>query len=105
MKKPPVYLNENAEKSRVYMKALLGSMGYFRDTINFDTTVNIVKGDQYRTTVTFDVKPGKVVRIDSFSYNIKQQDLQEITIANQKDALVKKEILLPKVPFHQNLTG
>ena len=45
------------------MKALLGSMGYFRDTINFDTTVNIVKGDQYRTTVTFDVKPGKVVRL------------------------------------------
>ena len=103
MKKPPVYLNENAEKSRVYMKALLGSMGYFRDTINFDTTVNIVKGDQYRTTVTFDVKPGKVVRIDSFSYNIKQQDLQEITIANQKDALVKKGDPFAKGPISSEL--
>ena len=103
MKKPPVYLNENAEKSRVYMKALLGSMGYFRDTINFDTTVNIVKGDQYRTTVTFDVKPGKVVRIDSFSYNIKQQDLQEITIANQKDALVKKGYPFAKGPISSEL--
>ena len=85
------------------MKALLGSMGYFRDTINFDTTVNIVKGDQYRTTVTFDVKPGKVVRIDSFSYNIKQQDLQEITIANQKDALVKKGDPFAKGPISSEL--
>ncbi len=90
MKKPPVYKKENAEKSIVYMKALLGSLGYFRDTITVDTVVKIVKGDQYRTTVTFDVKPGKVVRIDSFSYNINQQELQSIALVNQKDALVKK---------------
>jgi hypothetical protein len=89
MKKPPVYKNDNAEKSVTYMKALLGSMGYFRDTITYDTTVSI-RGDQYRATVDFNVKPGKVVRIDSFNYNIKQQELQSIALANQKDAFVKK---------------
>ncbi|MBC7873159.1 MAG: BamA/TamA family outer membrane protein [Ferruginibacter sp.] len=89
MKKPPVYKNDNAEKSVIYMKALLGSMGYFRDTITYDTTVSI-RGDQYRATVDFNVKPGKVVRIDSFNYNIKQQELQSIALANQKDAFVKK---------------
>ncbi len=90
MKNPPVYDTVNAEKSVDYMKASLRSMGYFRDTITYDTVVNKVKGDQYQTTVTFDVKPGKVVRIDSFNYNIRQQELQAIALANQKDALVKK---------------
>ena len=90
MKHPPVYTDDNAEKSVVYMNALLNSMGYFKDSITYDTVVNIAGGDQYRTTVNFTVKPGKVVPIDSFSYNIKQQELQSIALANQKDALVKK---------------
>ncbi len=90
MKKPPVYDISNAEKSVTYMKALLKSMGYMKDTITYDTTVNIVKGDQYRTTVDFTVKPGVVIRIDSFGYNFKQQELQNIALANQKEALVKK---------------
>jgi hypothetical protein len=90
MKKPPVYDISNAEKSVTYMKALLKSMGYMKDTITYDTTVNIVKGDQYRTTVDFTVKPGVVIRIDSFGYNFKQQELQKIALANQKEALVKK---------------
>ena len=90
MKTPPAYDGSNAEKSVVYMKALLNSMGYFKDSIIYDTAVNIAKGDQYQTTVTFTVKPGKTVPIDSFGYNIKQQELQTIALANQKDALVKK---------------
>jgi outer membrane protein insertion porin family len=98
MKKPPVYDNANAEKSVTYMRALLNSMGYFTDTITYDTAVS-VKGDQYRTTVNFSVKPGKVVRIDSFNYNIKQQELQSIAIANQKDAFVKKGNPFAKAPI------
>jgi len=103
MKKPPVYDVNNAEKSVTYMKALLGSMGYFKDSITYDTAVSIVKGDQYRTTVTFDVKPGKVVRIDSFNYNIKQAELQSITLLNQKNAFVKKGDPFAKAPISSEL--
>ncbi len=103
MKKPPVYDVSSAEKSVVYMRALLNSMGYFRDSITYDTAVSIVKGDQYRTTVTFDVKPGKVVRIDSFNYNIKQQELQSIALANQKDAFIKKGNPFAKAPISSEL--
>ena len=102
MKKPPVYNSDNAEKSVTYMKALLGSMGYFRDTITYDTTV-YRRGDQYRTTVDFNVQPGKVVRIDSFSYNIRQQELQSIALANQKDALVKEGDPFAKAPISAEL--
>ena len=103
MKKPPVYDASSAEKSVTYMKALLSSMGYFKDTITFDTAVNIVKGDQHRTTVSFNVKPGKVVRIDSFSYNIRQAELQNIALVNQKDALVKKGDPFAKAPISSEL--
>ena len=87
--RPPVYDSANAEKSVVFMRALLNSLGYFRDTITYKAKIDTVR-DQYRTTVNFLVKPGKLVHIDSFSYNIKQQELQNLALANQKDALVKK---------------
>jgi hypothetical protein len=98
MKNPPVYNNNNAEKSVIYMHALMNSMGYFNDSITYDTAVT-VKGDQYRTTVNFEIKPGKVVRIDSFSYNIKQQELQNIALTNQKNAFVKKGDPFAKAPI------
>lgn len=90
MKNPPVYQPANADKTVTYMRALLTSLGYFRDTINFRTAIDTVEKDQYRTTVSFDVIPGKVVKIDSFSYNIRQPQLQELALASQKNAFIKE---------------
>lgn len=89
MKKPPVYKSDNAEKSVTYMKALLRSMGYTRDSISYDTVVTR-NGDQYKTTVNFNVNPGIVILIDSFAYNFKNAELQRIALENQDDALVKE---------------
>ena len=90
MKNPPAYDSNNAGKSIIFMRALLTSLGYFKDTITFTSKIDTVKGDQLRTVIDFNVTPGKVVKIDSFRYNIKQADLQSITLANQQDAVVKK---------------
>ncbi|MEO6612895.1 MAG: BamA/TamA family outer membrane protein [Chitinophagaceae bacterium] len=88
--RPPVYDSVNADKSVIYMRALLNALGYFRDTITYKAIIDTVSDDQFRTTVNFTVNPGKVVRIDSFSYNIKQAELQSLAVANQGDALVRK---------------
>ncbi|HMK25478.1 MAG TPA: BamA/TamA family outer membrane protein [Chitinophagaceae bacterium] len=90
MKKPPVYDSANADKSIIFMRALLVSMGYFRDTITYKAVIDTVSQDQYRTTVSFNVTPGKPTRLDSISYNIKQQDLQNLAVANQKESFLKK---------------
>ncbi|MBL7722479.1 MAG: hypothetical protein JNK98_10860, partial [Chitinophagaceae bacterium] len=90
MKSPPVYETENADKSMMFMKALLKSLGYFSDSISYQSHIDTVNKQEYRTTVTFDVKPGKVVRIDSFAYNFKNTELQTLALANQKNALIKK---------------
>jgi outer membrane protein insertion porin family len=102
MKNPPVYKNDNADKSVIYMRALLNSLGYFRDTITYDTVVAI-RGEQHRTTVNFNVKPGRVVRIDSFNYNIGQAELQSLALANQQDAMIKKGDPFAKVAISAEL--
>jgi len=88
MKNPPAFEQGNADKSIVYMRALLTSLGYFKDTITYNTVIDSSEKNQLRTTVNFEVKPGKVVRIDSFAYHIKQPELQ--SLATQSPGLIKK---------------
>ena len=90
MKKPPVYDPANADKSVIFMKALLSSLGYFKDTITYDAIVDTVKNDQYRTTVSFNVIPGKPVRLDSISFNFKQPELQQLAMSSRNESLLKK---------------
>lgn len=90
MRNPPVYDSTNADKSILFMRALLVSLGYFRDTIAYKAVIDSTGKDQLRTTITFDVTPGKVVRIDSFAYNIKQAELQRLAVSTQSEARVKK---------------
>jgi outer membrane protein insertion porin family len=89
LNKPPVFDSLNADKSVQFMRALLHSLGYYRDTISFDTSVNY-SGDQYRTIVDFNVKPGRVVHIDSIWYNLEDTTLQKITEEAKKESVIKK---------------
>ncbi|MGQ0738833.1 MAG: BamA/TamA family outer membrane protein [Bacteroidota bacterium] len=101
MKNPPAFERENADKSIIYMRALLTSLGYFKDTITYNTVIDSTEKNQLRTTVNFDVKPGKVVRIDSFAYNIKQPELQ--SLATQSPGLIKKGDPFAKTAISEEL--
>jgi outer membrane protein insertion porin family len=103
MKKPPVYDSINSDKSIGFMRALLHSLGYYRDSIRYEDTVKM-NGDQQRVHVTFDVYPGIVFKIDSISLNINDSlmkaevgrnatsldTLQQITLNSQRESLLKK---------------
>jgi outer membrane protein insertion porin family len=89
LNKPPVFDSLNADKSLQFMSALLHSLGYYRDTLSFDTTVNY-RADQYRTIVNFNVRPGRVVHIDSIWYNMGDSTIQKITEEAKKESLIKK---------------
>jgi outer membrane protein insertion porin family len=89
LNKPPVYNIENVEKSKIYMRALLTSLGYFKDSITDYIKIDTVK-DEYRTTVNFIVKPGKQVMIDSLAYNLSKPELQQLALANKDTVFVKK---------------
>jgi outer membrane protein insertion porin family len=90
MKRPPVYDSTNADKSIIFMRALLTSQGYFSDSIAYTSTIKPDGKDELRTTITFHVKPGKQVHLDSVSYNLRKTALQPITDSAIKQAFIKK---------------
>lgn len=97
LKNPARYDSLNAGKSELFMHAWLNRLGYYRDSIRYDAEIDTVD-DQYRTTVNFHVIPGTLVRFDSIWYNLLDSvpyspgidTLQQITIQNKKQALIKK---------------
>lgn len=97
LNKPPVFDTINTGKSKVFMTALLNSLGYYRGDITSDTVLNI-KDDQYRTTVNFKVNPGKLIKLDSIWYDLRDSaprlpaidTLQIITLNSLDQKLIKK---------------
>src|SRR5688572_3721623 len=100
MKKPPVYDSINADKSIIFMRALLTSLGYFRDTITYISEIKPKTEEELRATITFHVKPGKQVHLDSITYNLRKTDLQIITDSAMGQAFIKKGD-----PFAKNIIG
>ena len=90
MKNPPVYKKENADRSILYMRSLLNSLGYFHDSIYYKDSIQLKTKEQQRAFISFFVSPGKVVRLDSISYNLKEAEIQSITLANKNESLLKK---------------
>jgi len=104
LEKPPVFDSASADRSMIFMKALLNKLGYLRNTITYADTV-IKKGDstkspQLRTTVNFYVKPNQLFTIDSISHVINNNELQALT-----DAAKSKTVLKKGDPFAQQLVS
>jgi outer membrane protein insertion porin family len=90
LKNPPVYNPANADKSIIFMKALLKAQGYFNDSIGYSHSIDTVKKSEYRTTINFYVKPGKQTHFDTVIYSIEHPELQYLADSAKKDAFVKK---------------
>lgn len=103
LKKPPVYDPGNADRSVLFMRALLNSLGYFHDSITYLATIDSSVKDQFRTTVAFNVKPGKQVLLDSISYTIQKPELQQLAESSMDKALIKKGDPFAKVNISNEL--
>ncbi len=103
MKSPPVYDSSNADKSIIFMQALLRSLGYFSDSIYYAHTIKKEGADQLRTTIDFYVRPGKQVHLDSISYLMRHEELQGITDSARKEAFIKKGDPFAKGPISAEL--
>lgn len=90
LKQPPVFDSTNADRSVLFMHALLKSLGYFKDTVGYIATKDTIEKGQVRTNITFNVKPGMVTRFDSIRYSITQPELQKLTDSTMKQSLLKK---------------
>jgi len=99
---PPSFDSAAAERSIVFMKALMNKHGYLRNSISYDTDTTVVKladlPTQLRTTVNFYVQASQLFRIDSISHVINNSNLQALT-----DASKSKTLLKTGDPFAQQL--
>jgi outer membrane protein insertion porin family len=88
---PAVYDTASVKKSELFMKGFLRSQGYYRDSIWHVSSAPVKKGtDQLRVSTVFYVKPGKSMKIDSFSFNIHTPELKALAVANIDKSLLKK---------------
>lgn len=90
LRKPPVYDSVYAENSKQYISDLLNSLGYLRGSVKYDTTLQHIKKDEWRVTVNFRVSPGITILLDSIRYNLRDSDLQKLTLASLKETKLKK---------------
>ncbi|MBC7947235.1 MAG: BamA/TamA family outer membrane protein [Chitinophagaceae bacterium] len=103
MKHPPIYDSTNADKSIIFMRALLVSLGYFHDSISYRDTVIPKTKDQLRTHITFDVVPGKQWKLDTVVYNLRHPELQQLADSTKNTAFIKPGDAFAKVPISLEL--
>jgi hypothetical protein len=101
IKNPTVYDSTNADRSIIFMRALLISLGYFDDSISYHAERVPSPGHpaQQRVAITFDVKPGKLWRLDTVIYNLAQPELQKLALEEKKQAFIKKGDAFAKAPI------
>ncbi|MBE7169709.1 MAG: BamA/TamA family outer membrane protein [Williamsia sp.] len=87
--KPAVFDTNYANRSVLFMNALLNSIGYYQAKINWDSTLRVI-GKQQRVTVNFTVVPGKNLKMDSLGFALSDTGLQALAIKNRSATLLKK---------------
>jgi outer membrane protein assembly factor BamA len=101
---PTVFDSLHAEKSVLFMRTLLNSMGYYRDSISYTVVIDTSKGGrQFHTNLDFYVYPRIVTKLDSIAYSLNADTtytsgrqkqnfdtIQKITLEALPGALIKK---------------
>jgi outer membrane protein insertion porin family len=87
--RPAVFDTNYASRSLVFMNALMSSLGYNQAKISWDSTLKAV-GKQQRVTVSFNVIPGKNLRLDSIGYAFADTSLQGLAERSVKSSLLEK---------------
>ncbi|MEJ7767005.1 MAG: BamA/TamA family outer membrane protein [Chitinophagaceae bacterium] len=95
--KPAVFDTLYANRSVLFMNALMNSMGYYQAQIKWDSTLKRV-GQQQRVLIDFTVLPGKKLKMDSIGYALTDSALQQLAIRNKRATL-----LLKNQPYSQQV--
>lgn len=103
LRHPARYEAGAAKRSITYMRNLLTAEGYYHDSILVDTAVKRVGDKQLRTTVRFQVWPGKPVRLDTIRYSLRDSNLQRLAYEHSAASLIKSGDPFAKSTIGQEL--
>lgn len=97
--KPAVFDTNYANRSVVFMNALMNSLGYYQARIAWDSTIKIV-GKQQRVIIDFLVTPGNNLKLDSIGYALSDSVLQELALKSKT-----KSLLIKDQPYSQQIVA
>ena len=89
LSKPPAFDTVSAIRSKDFMVNLLHSLGYYKATVSWDSSLTLRKNQQ-RVKVNFTVLPGKSYKFDSITYRLEDTALQLLARARSRNSLLKK---------------
>ena len=100
LRNPPIFDSNNITRSRNYMNAYLNSQGYYHSSYNNNFHIDTV-GIQIRTKVQMNITLGKIIKIDSISYNLIDSSKETIDSSIQKlaDLQAKNSLLIKGQPY------
>ena len=100
LRNPPIFDSNNITRSRNYMNAYLNSQGYYHSSYNNNFHIDTV-GKQIRTKVQMNITLGKIIKIDSISYNLIDSSKETIDSSIQKlaDLQAKNSLLIKGQPY------
>lgn len=86
MNNPTPFDSMHADQSIQFMRTLLNTMGYYRDSTYYTTTIK-EKNDslQLRTQVDFYVRPGIVTKLDSIAYRLNDDTTTTMTLRQRQN--------------------
>ena len=88
IKNPPVYDSAYSVISAQNISTSMQFIGYFNNKVSVNTdTVKI--NNQQRVYVTYNVETGIPTRIDTISYRLKKQELQDLAMQTKDESLLK----------------
>lgn len=102
IKNPPRLDSSAISKSLQYMHYYLNSHGYYNDSISFSTTINRIENQQ-RAHIDFKVWPGPLTRIDSLSYTLHYDSLQQLAARYAPQAVIRKGSPFALTPISSEL--
>lgn len=89
IKNPNVFDSTDVTRSIVFMNSYLNSQGYYNTVIN-DTSHIDTAGSELRTTVEMHVNVNKGLKIDSVSFDLENNDLEQLALNWQKESFLTK---------------
>src|SRR6266487_1739487 len=95
LKNPPVFDTVNLARTKIFMTGYLNSQGYYTPSFkNIDSSYSVKTvirhhKPQIRTTISFNIDPGKTTIIDSLSYNLENNYLNRLAYTNNKNSFIK----------------
>ncbi|OJW08253.1 MAG: hypothetical protein BGO53_05305 [Sphingobacteriales bacterium 39-19] len=90
IKRPPAFDTSAVNRSLNNMRASLFHLGFYHPQTSFDADTTVVSRDNKKVKVDYLINVGKRTLIDTVTYRLQREDLQELILNSRSKSVLKK---------------